>query len=195
MAGSGALAGILSTLVFMVVHDLLISDIWFSAPLMLGAGAVCGLCVAWTYSILFKKPAAGNWFKFNLIHLFLFAVLGVVSELLYEPTTTVAALISANEPPGELIMAALPLTVVFTLSMSLLISTVWGKTLRQFLAVFLTCSVLVLLLGLNVSVIGLVSFPSDSIYLLGKLFLLIFLLVLVYAGIFLLLQRNVLFTD
>lgn len=63
-----------------------------------------------------------------------------------------------------------------------------GRTLRHFLVVLLTCTVLVLLLGLNVSAIGLVEIPSSALFVVAELFGLIVALNAVYAMLFLGLQ-------
>jgi hypothetical protein len=49
--------------------------------------------------------------------------------------------------------------------------------------------VLILLLGLNVSVIGLVAIPNGSLYVVGELFALIATFNLVYVAIFIALHR------
>jgi Mg2+/citrate symporter len=51
---SGVIAGAASTLVFTAIHHLFISNIWFSLLPMLIAGALCGLCLAWSYGRLFR---------------------------------------------------------------------------------------------------------------------------------------------
>jgi hypothetical protein len=45
----GRAAGALATVGFMVVHDLMIADIWSSARRMVLAGALCGLRLTWSY--------------------------------------------------------------------------------------------------------------------------------------------------
>jgi hypothetical protein len=57
-------------------------------------------------------------------------------------------------------------------------------------AVLLTCTVLVLLLGLNVSAIGLVTIPRGSVYLVAELFGLILALNVVYMAVFIGLERK-----
>ena len=44
-ASSGAMVGVLSAFVFCVIHQLIISSIWFAIGAMLVAGAVCGTCL------------------------------------------------------------------------------------------------------------------------------------------------------
>ena len=112
---SGALAGAAAAVFFSVVHHVMISDIWYSLPMMAAVGALCGLCLAWTYGSLFEVRSVSNFLRFNLVFLAMFALLGVASVLVFEPVETMAALIEANEPPIALIWRAMPMTVAFTL--------------------------------------------------------------------------------
>lgn len=56
---SGAAAGAVSAIVFALVHELLISDMWNTVPLMMAAGALCGMGIGWTYGLLFDTDEAG----------------------------------------------------------------------------------------------------------------------------------------
>ena len=80
------------------------------------------------------------------------------------------------------------MTIAFTLGSSILISRLYSKKVLHHLAVFLTCILLISLLGLNVSLIGLVYFPNNMLYLVLEMYLLILIITLVYAGTFMLLQ-------
>lgn len=190
LAVSGAIAGAVSAFVFTIIHDIFISDIWFSLVMMLVAGALCGLCVSWSYALLVDVPSLRGWLGYNLLYVGMFILLGLVSVLIFEPVTSMAAVVAANAPPDELIGQALPLTAVFTLAMAVLISLLFGRSRVQFAVVLLTCVVLVLLLGLNVSVIGLVNIPRGSLYLVLEMFGLIIVLNVVYAAVFTVLERK-----
>lgn len=187
---SGAAAGAVSALAFAVIHDLFISDIWFSVMIMMVAGAVCGLCIAWSYGLLVQAPSIGSWLRYNMLYVAMFVLLGAASVLVYEPVTTIGALIAANEPPDELFGQAMPLTVVFTLVTAALVSLLYRRSWRRTGAILLTCTVLVLLLGLNVSVIGLVAIPRGSLYLIVELFGLILAINVVYVVVFIALERR-----
>jgi hypothetical protein len=186
---SGALAGMGSTVAFAAIHHALISDIWFSLVPMLVAGALCGLCLAWSFGRLFRPPSIASWLLYNLVYLGLFVFLGIASLIFLEPVATVTELIVANEAPHELIRQALPLTLGFTITAAALISFLWGRNPLDVVAVGLTCIVLVSLLGLNVSILGLVQFTSGSFYLVARLFALIVALNVVYLALFLLKER------
>jgi len=183
-------AGLVSALVFAIIHHIFISNIWFSLLIMVFAGAACGLCIGWTYGLIFPSPIIRSWVLLNLLFVTMFALLGIVSVLVYEPVTSIAALVFANEPPDELIRLAMPMTVVFTMVMALAVSLVFGRNWKHYAAIFITCVTLVLFLGLNVSVIGLVTIPVGSFYLVLELFALILALDLVYAAVFLGLERD-----
>ena len=187
---SGAVAGAVSAFAFAIIHDVFISDIWFSLVIMMVAGAVCGLCIGWSHGLLVESPSIGSWLRYNLLYVAMFALLGAASELVYEPVTTITALIEANEPPDELFRQAMPMTLVFTLAIAALVSLLYGRSWRRFGAILLTCTVLVLLLGLNVSAIGLVYIPRGSLYLVLELFGLILALDVVYVAVFIALERK-----
>jgi hypothetical protein len=97
----------------------------------------------------------------------------------------------ANEPPTELIRQAMPLTLGFIFGSTALITRLWGRNLGDVVAILLPCTVLIILLGLNVSVLGLVHLSGGAIPLLSKLFGLIVALNLVYLAIYLLLVQEV----
>jgi hypothetical protein len=186
---TGAISGIISTLLFTIIHHIFISDIWFSIVIMLAAGIFCGACVAWCYSQLDCRKSLWSWIRYNLLFDILLMLLGLVSVLVFEPITTVAAAIAANGPPNALIKQALPLTAVYTLLMSIIIHQLYGKKWKDFGLIFLTCIIVVTLLGLNISVIGLVSFAGSSIFLIIKLFVLILVINTSYVSVFALFEK------
>jgi hypothetical protein len=185
----GALSGMVSTLIFTIVHDIFISNIWFMLLPMLVAGALCGALLSWSYRLLVATPSRRGWLVYNLIYVALFGLLGVTSVSFFEPVTTMAAVMTLNSPPTELIDQAMPMTIVFTLGMAVLITLLYGSSITKFLAVLLTCTVLVALLGLNVSAIGLVDIPSGSLVVIAELFGLIVVLNAVYVMVYLVLER------
>lgn len=185
----GAFSGIVSTLIFTIVHDIFISNIWFMLLPMLVAGALCGALLSWSYRLLVVTPSWRSWLIYNLIYVVLFGLLGVVSVLFFEPVTTMAAVVTLNGPPTALIDQAMPMTIVFTLGMAALITLLYGRSITKFLAVLLTCTVLVALLGLNVSAIGLVDIPSGSLVVIAELFGLIVVLNAVYVVVYMVLER------
>ncbi len=183
-ARSGAIAGVASVFVFTVVHYYTISNIWNMFILMAVAGALCGACLGWSYAYLVELPNLQNWFVYNGLYVLMMALLTITSEIVFEPVTTVAALIAANEPPDELIRQALPMTAGFLLVLSGLLSLIYKRTLTGYAVLLLTSAVLTLFLGLNLSVTGLVYFPTGTLYLLAEMLGLVALIGLVFAGVF-----------
>jgi hypothetical protein len=193
IAFSGVTAGAASSLAFAALHHVMISDIWFSVVPLMVAGALCGVCLAWTYGRIITPRVPLNWFLYNLLFVAGFLALGLASVLFFEPVTTIPALVAADEPPHELIGKAMPLTVAFTVFLAGLLSVLGGRNLMDFVAIAVTCVVLVALLGLNVSVLGLVSIERSAVFLIVELFALILFLSVVYAFVFWALERGFLF--
>ena len=164
----GAAAGALAALMFAAVHALWITDIWFSLVPMTIAGAACGATIGWSYGRLFE-PSIRTWLGYNASYVIALAVLGLVSVAVFEPRTTMAELLTLDGPPTDLIGDALPLTIAFTLGTAVVLSVLFGRTLAAFGAILVTCSVLVALLGLDISVIGLIRIPTSSLYLVVEL--------------------------
>src|SRR5512132_2384673 len=98
-AASGALAGALSALIFCMVHELLISSIWFAIIPMLVAGAISGTCLAWSYALVVKSQTIRSWLRYNILFVVILVALGAVSLVIFEPVTTIAELLKSNEPP------------------------------------------------------------------------------------------------
>ena len=189
---SGAVAGAISAFAFAVVHDVLISDIWFSTVPMMIAGALCGASVGWTYALLFATASVRSWVGYNLVYLGVLALLGVASVVVFDPVTTVAAVIEANEPPTELFGRAMPMTVIFLVAMTCVLGFLFGRNWRHYLAILVTCTVLIALLGLNISALGLVYVPSGSVYLIAEFVGLVFVLDAIYAlGVIVIERRTI----
>ena len=135
---AGALAGVLTVIGFAVVHQLLISDIWFSFLPM-------------------------------------------------------AVLIAANEPPSELIAQALPLTAAFIVVAAAIPSLLWGRSLEKVGSNLVTSTLLIVLLGLNVSVLGLVDMSGGSPFVVIEFLALLVVIMLGYGVAFPVLARKGLF--
>ena len=185
---SGAVAGVVSAGAFALVHAVFISEIWFSLPMLLAAGVSCGFFLGWTFGLLFDKPSLGSWFRYNALFVALLASIAVVSELVYETIITLAEVMTG--PPGSLYLRAMPVTILTIFAISAIVFKLYGRTPVQFAAILLTSSVLVLFLGLNVSLMGLVFVPTDSLYLIVENFGLIIALGLVYCVVFAGLERR-----
>jgi hypothetical protein len=190
MVRSGAIAGAASAFAFAVIHHIFISDIWFSLIIMMVAGALCGSSISWSYALLIKTHSIRSWGQYNMLYVGLLILLGITSMLVFEPVTTMAALIEANAPPDKLIGQALPFTALFTLLAAILLSRLYRASWLQFSVILLSCILLIFLLGLNVSVLGLVYIPRGSFYLVMEFFGLILAINVVYTFVFTVLERK-----
>jgi hypothetical protein len=188
--GSGAFAGALSAFGFTAVHQLLINPIWFALPAMLVAGALCGTCLAWSYTLVVSPSAIRTWLRYNLYYLVMFVALGLTSLVAFEPVTTIAALLQTNEPPRALIGRALPVSGLFTLATAAVLSLVYRASWRGAGGLLVTAAVLVVLLGLNISILGLVGVPRAALGVLGEVFVLLVALGGIYAGVVVWLNRT-----
>jgi len=189
-AFTGALSGFVSTFLFTVVHQIFISNIWFSFVFMAVAGILSGFLIAMGFGILFRSYTSYSWFSYNSIYLVMFLLLALFSVIVFEPVTTMGELLQANGPPDDLIRKAFPMTILFTIAFAVIISVLYAKKLLQVLMVVITCAELMLVLGLNVSVIGLVDIPRTGFHLIMELFGLILLILFMNAIIFRILERK-----
>lgn len=186
----GASAGAISVVVFTLVHHLTISDIWSMLPMMLMAGAACGACITWTFQGLFQRRSLRLWAASNLMILAALAVLAAASIVIYEPVTTMAAIMDRGGPVDDLIMQALPLTALYIVVMTVTLGLAFGQERADYLRLLTTITVLTLLVGINVSVLGLVEFAGDSTLPVLEFFALIVMLDAVYAFAFAVLRRR-----
>lgn len=187
---SGALSGFISTLIFTIVHHILISNIWFSFIFMAIAGIISGISIAVSFGFLLKSTPNINWWKYNLFYIIMFMLLALCSVIFFEPVITMSTILQSNGPPDKLIRNAFPMTIIFTASFAVLLSIMYAKKIVQMVSILITSSILMLVLGLNVSIIGLVEIPSNSLYLIFELFLLIILIISIYAISFSILERK-----
>jgi hypothetical protein len=190
---AGIIAGAVSAYCFALIHRALISDIGFSLLALLVAGAICGLCIGWTYGILFQQPSVATWLKYNALYDGMFLLLGGASVLLLDPVITLADLMTYDGLPEFLIRLELPVVIVSTLLMTAVIGRLYARTWQHYGGIFITCAVLVLLLGLNVSAMGLIEIPRNSLYLVLEVAGLILVLNLVFVVVFMGLSWNYFF--
>ncbi len=188
---AGAFAGVLTTLIFTIVHHIFIINIWDSFFVMAVAGLISGVSIASSFGLLFSEPTLRNWWIYNLMLLVMFVLLGVFSVLTFEPVTTITEIMDINSRPVDLIYAAMPITAVFTIGFAFLLSLLYARTAMQYIAVFSTCVILMMILGLNVSILGLVYFPKGSFYLITEIFGLILVIMGFYALLFVVFGRKV----
>ncbi len=187
---SGVVAGVAATVGFTIIHDIFISDIWDMLVVMMVAGALCGFGLAVTFRRLFAEPSLAAWWRYNLAFMAMFGLLGLVSVLVFEPVTSMEAIVAVGGPVDDLIVKALPMTLVFTGAAAAVLTRLFGRGWSDLGPILATVAVLVLFLGLNVSPIGLVDFGGDSAYLIGVMLGLIAALAVMFAVVFALLERQ-----
>lgn len=157
---------------------------------MLLAGTLCGACLAWSYTLAVSTPTVGTWVRYNLSYLAMFVALGLTSLIAFEPVTTIAALLQSKEPPRALIGRALPVSGLFTLATAALLSAVYRPGWRGAAGLLLTTGVLILLLGLNISILGLVGVPRPALGVLVEVLALLAALAGIYVGVVVGLNRS-----
>ena len=180
-AGIGTVAGVFAAFIFTIVHQVMISSIWFALPAMLLAGALCGTCLAWSYRTVVATPSLSSWLRYNLLYLAMFVALGGVSMAAFDPVTTIAALLATTEPPVALIGQALPLTGSFVLGAAVLVTRIYRPSWLGVTAIFVTVTVMVLLLGLNISILGFVDVASGEAIVLAETLGLLLVLTSTYS--------------
>ena len=157
---------------------------------MLLAGALCGACLTWSYALAISEPTVGTWARYNLFYLAMFVALGLTSLIAFEPVTTIAVLLQSKEPPRALVGRALPVSGLFTLGTAALLSVVYRPGWRGAAVLLLTTGVLVLLLGLNISILGLVGVPRAALGVLAEVLALLIALAGIYVAVVVGLNRS-----
>lgn len=178
----GALAGAVSAFVFTIIHQWIISNIWFMLVPMLIAGALCGIGISWSYTLLVPTPTARSWAGYNTLYLILLYLLAPISLLIYDPVMSFQeVLTSPNGLPDELARTVTPFVILYTLTIAVIISARYGWRWDRFLAVLAAAALLMLLLGMNIAAMGLIELPTSWPLLLLEQVALIVSLTFVYA--------------
>ena len=150
-------------MVFAGVHHLLISNIWETVVFMAIAGALAGVSLIWSYRRLPGRPSVPRWLQYNAAFVGLFALLPVISIALFDPVITFAEAANSDGPLDALIVQALPMTVLATLGIAAILSWRFGSLRRDFGPVLVATTVLMLFLGLNLTIVGLVEFTGAMV--------------------------------
>lgn len=184
----GGLAGVIATLLFVALHAVLILDIWDMLVPMSLSGALCGVSLAWSYDQAVNTPSVATWITMNGAYVATLVALGAVSIVWFEPTWTFAELSAEGAPLGELFSRAAPLMVAFALAGSLPIWAIFSRELPALAPILVAETLLVLLLGHNVAIIGLVDFSSGGWGTVGEMFGFVALIGAAFAGSFVALE-------
>jgi hypothetical protein len=165
-----------------VVAPNLTTAVWFAIVATLAAGAVCGACFAWSDVLSIKNQTVRSWIQYNALYVGILVGLGIISLVMFEPVTTIPILLQSNDPPRALIAQALPVTALFTAGSAALRTVLDRPGWQGAGAIVLTAVLMVMALGLNSSILGLVAVPKTLLYVLAEVCALILTLALVYAG-------------
>lgn len=122
----------MSVLTFTWVHDLFISDIWGMLPMMGVAGVACGVSLAWSYSAVVQVPAPGSWIAYVGAFTVMSCLLAVASVVVFDPVTTMAAVVAAGGPIDDLFGQALPLSIGFAVVFPIVLIRLFGKRWSSF---------------------------------------------------------------
>lgn len=167
---AGGLAGVISVLVFTVLHQVFISAIWWMFPIMAVAGAACGLALYWCYTELVPEPSWRSWWGYTTSFILMFGLLALASLIVYEPIITMAEVLESSGGNPIPMSETLALMVPFTLVWAGLLTWFYKAGLRGFRAASIAIAVLMLLLGFNLSTVGLVDVPTEGWILLAEFF-------------------------
>lgn len=178
---TGAVAGVASAVAFAGIHYVLISDIWDMMGVMALAGALSGLCLAWTYRRLTAPVSVGSWMRYNLTYVALFAVVPALSMAVFDPVMTFAEASAAEGPLDDLVVEALPMTIVAVLVIAAAVSLAFGSLRHDFGPILTTVVVMMAFLGLNLTIIGLVGWSSAMYRVVAEFIGLILAMGLVFA--------------
>jgi len=187
----GALAGVIATLTFMIIHAITILGIWFSLAPMLLAGAACGFCLAWSYAATSDAPSTRRWLTFNGMAVVLLFVLGGISFVLFEPRVTMAQLLVADDPLGDVIPPALPLMLLASIVGTIVMWVSFGRRRAAVVPIAISQFLLMFLLGHNFAILGLVEMSAAAVPMLGTFMWLTILLAATFSATALALARVV----
>lgn len=167
---AGAAAGVVAVLVFTVLHQIFINPIWWMFPIMAIAGAACGLCLAWCYDTLVSNPSWRTWWGYLGMFNIMFGLLAWASAVIYDPIISMAEMVESSGGNPIPMSETLPLMIVFTLGWAGLLTMIFKGGWSGFGAASATIAVLMLLLGFNLSTVGLVDVPTEGRILLVEFF-------------------------
>lgn len=161
---AGAVAGVVTVLAFAVVHDLWIADIWFNIVPMVVAGAGCGAALAWSYRESAAGHTWGRWWGHIGLSAGILIGLGAWSLLTLEPRFSMAELMTAEDPLSMVLPPAMPLMAWGVVVGTAIVWVLASRRVGAIPAIFVTQVLLVLLVGHNLAILGLVDIPADEMF-------------------------------
>jgi hypothetical protein len=166
--GVGALVGAAVVLGFTVLHDILISDIWFNAGPMLFTGALIGLLVTWSYRTAVERHSTLSWFRYAGLYTLEMIVLGGVSIAVLRPRFTMAELMVADDAMERLLPPSLPLLIAATVVGTFLIWLLNERRRQALVPILVTQVITVFFLGHQFAFLGLVESSSHLMVVFGE---------------------------
>ena len=180
--GVGAATGALTVLGFTILHDIVISDIWFSLLPMLLAGTICGTCLAWSYRATVGGRSTARWYGYNASYVAILLGFAMVSLVMLEPRYSIAELMVADDALGDLLPPAAPLLIVGPLVGTAITWLLFGRGRGSFVPILVTQYLVGFLLGHNLAALGAVRWESAIVPLLAEFVALTIALAVTYAA-------------
>jgi hypothetical protein len=164
----GALTGVVVVLLFTIVHNVFITDIWFNAGPMLLAGALCGFSITWSYRKGVVGHSTAAWFRYAGLYAAEMIALGAVSLVVLRPRFTMAELMVADDALEQLMPPSLPLMIGAMVVGTVLIWLYYGRRWAALAPIAVTQVLLVFLLGHQFAFLGLVESSSALLVIFGE---------------------------
>jgi hypothetical protein len=158
----GAVTGVVVVFGFTIFHHLVIADIWFNIGPMLIAGAICGLCVTWSYRKAVLDHSTGAWFRYGGLYAVEMTALGAVSVAVLQPRYTMAELLVADNDMELLMPPSIPLMIGAMVVGTVLFWLYYERRWAALFPILVTQMLLVFMLGHQLAFLGLVE-PSSTL--------------------------------
>ncbi len=164
----GTLIGVVVVFGFTIFHSLFIVDIWWNIGPMLGAGAVCGVSVVWSYRRTVAEHSTAAWIRFTGLYAAEMIVLGLVSLAVLQPRFTMAEAMVMDDAMAELTPPVLPLMIGVMFVGTILFWFYYGRRRGALVPLLITQVLLVFLLGHQLAFLGVVESSSTLIAFFGE---------------------------
>lgn len=177
---SGALAGVITSIIFVVVHNILISKIWFITPFAVIIGALTGISLGWAYTTIYENLNTNNLVFFLLI----FSLPMVIIEFLTffsERKYTIDELTNQQTFPTELLIKTFIPIIPVLLVAGFLIGWIFGKTYEAIFASIVANSLILIGIGHNVPILNQVIIEDNFLLIRGKIILYGILVIMVVS--------------
>ena len=164
----GAATGAVVVLGFTAAHDIFISDIWFNLGPMLFAGALCGLCIVWSYRTAVANHSSPEWIRYAGLYAAEMIALGAVSLAVLRPRYTMAELMVADDAFERLLPPSMPLMIGAIVAGTALVWFLYSRRRESLAPIAITQVLLVFLLGHQFAFLGLVESSTALLVIFGE---------------------------